>query len=207
MKIHIILSLLSLAILTNCNSAKKEETKEETTSNSSSDIDNSITYDFQIPEHLVIDKEIITKVKWQDKNGDNIVIFLEHDSKDDNASELHCIQYIISETSVSRVWEAFDYVKPMDTLAFTVIEKTIEVTDLDDNGIGEISYIYNKKTPEEQHHMLRMNQNINDENLQKNIEGKVGESLEEGDHLLVGFENTNVKFKEYCFTKWKKYVK
>lgn len=77
------------------------------------------------------------KRTWVDANGDNIAVFTQTDE------ELYMLHYAFPNGSPILKRKVIDFVRdcPFDvTLEF--VEKTIEVTDLDNDNFGEVSFMY-----------------------------------------------------------------
>ena len=77
------------------------------------------------------------KRTWVDANGDNIAVFTKTDE------ELYMLHYAFPNGSPILKRKVIDFVRdcPFDvTLEF--VENTIEVTDLDNDNFGEVSFMY-----------------------------------------------------------------
>lgn len=90
--------------------------------------------------------EIVAMAKWEDKLGANVLFVTETKEvwKGDNRSkELYGYHYTITDKENKQIWKIQDFVKdcPVDvTLSF--IPKSLSITDLDKNGIGESTFLY-----------------------------------------------------------------
>lgn len=94
------------------------------------------TYDLS---KLKTDGEIVMRKFWRDANGENVVLFTK---KDD---ELFVYHYSIMEDNVKQLRRVYDFVKGCEfDLFLNFIDNSIGVTDIDQNGIGEITFAYHK---------------------------------------------------------------
>jgi len=90
--------------------------------------------------------KIVAMAKWEDKTGANVVLITETEEKtngDERSKELFGYQYIITDKENKLVWKINDFEKdcPLD-LKLQYIDKSITITDLDKNGIGESTFLY-----------------------------------------------------------------
>ncbi len=88
---------------------------------------------------LNYDGKILNKRIWQDANGENITLFTR------KGDELFVYHYTVNSDNVKLLGKVYEYEKECDyDLTLEFIEKSINVTDLDNNNIGEITFAYNK---------------------------------------------------------------
>ncbi len=84
--------------------------------------------------------EIVNKKVWQDDNGENVVLFAI------KAGEELFVYHYASEFNQTRLLrKVYDFEKDCEfdqTLEF--VEQSIAITDLDKNGLGEITFAYKK---------------------------------------------------------------
>ncbi len=82
---------------------------------------------------------VVTSRAWVDANGDNLAVFTS------TGEEIYMYHYVFPDGSPSLKRRVLDYERdcPFDkTLGFK--QNTIEVTDLDHDNYGEISFMYEK---------------------------------------------------------------
>ena len=91
------------------------------------------------PERLQYQGEIISTKIWQDINGENIVLFTA------SKEELFVYHYAIKNENIKLIRKVYDFEKNCEfDLSIGFIDKSIEVTDLDQNNYGEITFAYKK---------------------------------------------------------------
>ncbi|MGC4041834.1 MAG: hypothetical protein QM710_13895 [Flavobacterium sp.] len=105
-----------------------------------------------IPKEITYEGAIKKAVRWIDGLGDNIVILTEtgiyqnekfkHEN-DGGDAELFAYHFIVKEGSASLAWRVYDYISdcPVDIEA-QFINGTFQVTDINNDGIGEIWMMY-----------------------------------------------------------------
>lgn len=119
----------------------------------------TISYD-EIPKYLDFRGTVVEAIKWNDKNGENILIqsvtgqFLWKEYIDDNKkgeyshqdkSELYAYLFQKGEKDkkFTKKWRVYDFYECFGVDWFTgFIRKATTITDLDDDGITEISLPY-----------------------------------------------------------------
>lgn len=91
------------------------------------------------------DGNVVAMAKWEDKLGTNVLFITETEERggENRHKELYGYHYIISNKENKLVWKINDFIKdcPVD-ITLSYIEKSISITDLDKNGIGESSFLY-----------------------------------------------------------------
>ncbi len=158
--------LVSAAILASCgkkdevnttDSQKKDsisQKKSETTiktdtsgkNNSTGGIKN-ISYELgKLPASVKYDGKIVAGARWEDKNGQNVLIVCETDMKssgDNRSKELFAYQYILNGDEAKQLWKVNDFIKdcPVDVM-LSLIPKSITVTDINKDGVAENTFIY-----------------------------------------------------------------
>ncbi|MFC0779846.1 M949_RS01915 family surface polysaccharide biosynthesis protein [Flavobacterium sp. HJSW_4] len=153
---NITILLLSIVLLTSCKSDKKEEIKNDVSSEKSTEKAFVLTVEkidsTQFPKSIKYEGHVKSAVRWKDKLGDNIVITtetgyhinqkFEHESEGSDA-ELFAYHYIISGNKVKRTWQVYDFISdcPVDLVA-AFVKDTFQVTDLNNNGIAEVWLMY-----------------------------------------------------------------
>jgi len=125
-------------------------------SNKSIKID-TLSYD-EIPKYLDFRGTVVEAIKWTDSLGENILIqsvtghFTWKDYDDNSTdymlqdkSELYAylFQKNKNESTYKKTWKVYDYTKCYGVDWFTgFIPKATTITDLDNNGVSEISLPY-----------------------------------------------------------------
>ncbi len=137
-----ILLLTLLISLFNIKEIKCLEKKDIT----SGDVKN-IEYGIRtIPADIIYSGTPVAMVTWEDKSGKNLLFVTETEENfngDIRSKELYAYHFIIGEKGSKQVWKMYDFIKecPVDlTLAY--INESLNITDLDNDGIAESSLIY-----------------------------------------------------------------
>lgn len=136
---------------------KKDSTtqsKTETTSktdtagknNSAGGIKNILYEPGKLPASVKYDGKIVAGARWEDKNGQNVLIVCETDEKtsgDYRSKELFAYQYILNGDDAKQLWKVNDFIKdcPVDVM-LSLIPKSITVTDINKDGIAENTFLY-----------------------------------------------------------------
>lgn len=146
------LFIVLLTVLSSCSSqdeideqrlrdsirAELEEEMKGESESSSSELKFNPNPSKEIPiSELEYAGRVVHKLNWVDANGDNIALFTMTDE------ELYMFHYAFPNGSPILKRKVMDFVRdcPFDmTLKF--IEETIEITDLDSDNFGEISFMY-----------------------------------------------------------------
>ncbi|MEC4114991.1 M949_RS01915 family surface polysaccharide biosynthesis protein [Myroides pelagicus] len=103
----------------------------------------------QIPNQLEYKGTIIEALKWYDKLGENILILSSNGTHNtnDNGNRTELYAYLFTKNSshkeYKRTWRLYDYIDciPIDYKVY-FIEHQLRITDLNENGIAEISFPY-----------------------------------------------------------------
>jgi len=125
------------------------QTKTETTTktNTSAGVPLNLTYDTgNLPASVKYDGKIVGGAKWEDKNGQNVLIVCETELKttgDNRSKELFAYQYILNGEDAKQLWKINDFIKdcPVDVM-LSLVPKSISVTDLNKDGIAENTFLY-----------------------------------------------------------------
>lgn len=158
--------LITTAIFTSCgkkddvkttDTPKKDsntQTKTETTTktdtlgknNSAGGIKNISYEPGKLPESVKYEGKIVAGARWEDKNGQNVLIICETEisSKgDERTKELFAYQYIINGEDSKMLWKVNDFVKdcPLD-LSLSLIPGSVTVSDINKDGIAENTFLY-----------------------------------------------------------------
>lgn len=133
----------------------------ETSQNEIADKVSDIELDVKdIPKSIQYNGKIVASAKWKDKNGINYIIITETKEKTKKLSEaerdkgmyigesiaskeLYGYQFIIKDESSEEVWKIQDFEKGCDAdLTLEFIKKSLSITDLNNNGIAESTFLY-----------------------------------------------------------------
>lgn len=157
--------LFSAAILTSCgkkddvkntDTQKKDsttKTKTETTpktdtvtKNNTAGIKNISYEPGKLPASVKYDGKIVAGARWEDKNGQNVLIVCETEEKttgDNRSKELFAYQYILDGENAKMLWKVNDFIKdcPVDVM-LSLIPKSISITDINKDGIAENTFLY-----------------------------------------------------------------
>lgn len=104
----------------------------------------------KIPIEIKYNGKIKNVISWNDKMGKNIVLTCEtgeyenkNSENEGRDAELFAYHYITSDNQTTQNWKIYDYIKdcPVDIEA-NFIKDTLHITDLNNDGIGEIWIMY-----------------------------------------------------------------
>ena len=104
----------------------------------------------KIPIEIKYNGKIKNVISWNDKMGKNIVLTCEtgeyenkNSENEGRDAELFAYHYITSDNQTTQNWKIYDYIKdcPVDIEA-NFIKDTFHITDLNNDGIGEIWIMY-----------------------------------------------------------------
>jgi hypothetical protein len=111
-----------------------------------------------LPAEIRYKGEVVAGARWLDKNGENLLLLCETgsfkspippNSKENpykewgRAAELHGYHYFKAKEKYTLLWKLSDSVKicPFD-LEAAFLPNSLTITDLDDNGIAESTFLY-----------------------------------------------------------------
>ncbi|MNJ91916.1 hypothetical protein D3C87_95710 [compost metagenome] len=171
----------------------------------------------QLPKGITYKGTLKTAVRWTDKLGDNLVITTvtgETASKspeveDSRDASLYAMHYLVFKDSVSQVWKVSDYVKecPFDII-LNFIGNTFHVTDLNQDGIGEIWLMYKAScrsdvSPVDMKIIMYEGKQKYAMRGQNIVEPSKGESMG-GDYKFdKAFDNGAASFRDFAKKLWK----
>ena len=107
-----------------------------------------------LPPGIKYDGNVVTGKRWNDKNGENILILTKTNLKEkkvrksgyeetDLECELYGYHYVSSGGSYSLLWKIQDFVKECwFDLTLDFIPGSLSITDLNENGIAESTFLY-----------------------------------------------------------------
>lgn len=133
---------------TTTQSKTESTSKTDTTqkNNSADGIKNLVYETGKLPASVKYDGMIVNGARWEDKNGQNVLIVCETDEKtsgDFRSKELFAYQYILNGEDAKQLWKINDFVKecPVD-LMLILLPNSITVTDINKDGIAENTFLY-----------------------------------------------------------------
>lgn len=98
-----------------------------------------------LPPGVPVEGVYVAGVTWNDAAGNNIVIFSKSASSNQTAQSAHlyAVGFKIDQGKPTKIWQVHDWIDDcqVDLPAFFE-PSSIEVTDLDANAIGEVSFVY-----------------------------------------------------------------
>ena len=200
------------------NSGSGSETASETISEVGSSADKKpigyVQYTIsKIPEEIKYQGTIIAMAKWKDALGDNVVFVTETaetSNEDTRSKELYGYHYILNDDT-GQLWRIYDFVKdcPLD-LTLRYMDRSLEVTDLDSNGIGESSFLYRlacKGDVSSDDLKLIMHEGRDKYAIRGIMDIYLnGKLFQKGEmNLDPSYQNAPGKFSEYSVSKWNKF--
>ncbi|SHM45326.1 M949_RS01915 family surface polysaccharide biosynthesis protein [Myroides odoratimimus] len=119
--------------------------------NSASKFDVKVIEYNQIPTYLDFRGVIVSAVKWNDNLGENILIlsssgtYYTDEESGNIKTEIYAYLFVkkVNNNRYMRFWRMYDFIDcgPVDTGIF-YIRNALTITDLNNNGIAEISFPY-----------------------------------------------------------------
>ncbi|MCW7537989.1 hypothetical protein OOT46_09020 [Aquabacterium sp. A7-Y] len=98
-----------------------------------------------LPAALKAEGKVVAAFEWSDIRGRNLAVFSQslRRGKEGTSAGLHAFGYRVEQQALRRVWKVEDGLEDcdLDLTSFFEID-SLEVTDLDGNGIGEVSFVY-----------------------------------------------------------------
>jgi hypothetical protein len=105
-----------------------------------------------LPDQAVYRGKVVASAHWYDGYGDNLLLLTETgafrsptagQSDDTQDAELYGYLYVRTGTDWHLLWKLYDFEKdcPLD-LSVEFLPKSLTVTDLDDDGIAETTFLY-----------------------------------------------------------------
>lgn len=240
---NFIIIAISLMMLFSCGLLKKktsedksravEEKKTEQTNtvNKDSDVERKpaaitevemLVFDkSNLPPGIKYDGNVVTGKRWNDKNGENILILTKTNLKEkkvrksgyeetDLECELYGYHYVSSGGSYSLLWKIQDFVKECwFDLTLDFIPGSLSITDINENGVAESTFLYKMAcrsdvSPSEL--KLIMHENEAKYALRGNMLIKI-EGFNEGGNYKIdkSFDSAPDGFLDYAKSQWKEY--
>jgi hypothetical protein len=157
---RLLVFIMSISLLFACNSSRKKDPNKAMDDTARMRNPPVITQDFpvmrvtktDIPSEIKIRGDVAEVWKWKDQLGDNIFFtttvapYADKDPKYDEegeTAELHAYHYIGTEGKYKQLWQINELEKacPFD-ITSEFVRNAISITDLDKNGIAEITIVY-----------------------------------------------------------------
>lgn len=148
-------SIIFWVFITSCKEGRKEDTSFLKDKHKSVQYMHLEVIDIKssdIPNQIIYSGNLISSKKWEDNQGEKILIISVTEPKedkpyinneDDAYSELHVEQYILGN-QIKQQWKIYDFVRhcPVDIVLRLASENSIYITDLDKNGVTETTIVY-----------------------------------------------------------------
>ncbi len=168
----------------------------------------------EIPGEIKYQGSVISMAKWKDELGENIVFVTETSEKsteDSRSKEIYGYHYILNDNGAEQLWRIYDFIKdcPVD-LTLSYIDKSLEITDLDSNGIAESSFIYRmscKGDVSSDDMKLIMHEGKEKYAIRGIMEMTLdGKPYQKGEmHMDPSFSNAPEVYSKYSESKWNKF--
>lgn len=168
----------------------------------------------KIPGEIKYQGSVIAMAKWEDKLGENLLFVTEtaeNSNEDTRSKELYGYHYILNDDGAEQLWRIYDFIKdcPVD-LTLSYLDKSLEITDLDSNGIAESTFIYRmgcKGDVSSDDSKLIMHEGKEKYAIRGIMDMTLnGKSYQKGEmNLDPSYNNASVSFKEYSISKWNKF--
>jgi hypothetical protein len=168
----------------------------------------------KVPEDINYQGSVVAMAKWDDKLGSNIVFITEtaeNSNEDTRSKELYGYHYLSDNSGNVQLWKINDFVKdcPVD-LTLEYLDKSLLITDLDKNGIGESCFLYKmscKGDVSADDMKLLMHEDKNKYAIRGSMNLMMnGKELEKGS-MKVGpsFGNAPEEFLDYAMKQWNRF--
>jgi len=136
--------------VTSADSLKTDIKEQNVPEEGLKDVEYKIT---DIPKDLKYTGKIKASAKWKDNNGENYIIITETDEKETPnkqypgerfaSKELYGYNYTINNGQSKLLWKIQDFEKDCEfDLTLEYIKNSLTITDLNNNGIAETSFLY-----------------------------------------------------------------
>ena len=165
----------------------------------------------KVPDDIKYSGSVVAMTKWDDKLGSNILFITEtseNSNEDTRSKELFGYHYISDNSGNVQLWKINDFVKdcPVD-LTLEYIDRSLVITDLDKNGIGESSFLYKmscKGDVSSDDMKLIMHEDKNKYAIRGSMDLKMnGQELEKGSMKAdPSFDKAPPEFFEYARKQW-----
>jgi len=119
-------------------------TMQEADSSDKTGIENLVYDTGKLSDEIKYSGKIVADASWNDKNGENMVIITETPVKElSGYKELFGYHYTNNNGETKLLWKINDFIEecPVD-ITLKYIENSLIITDLNNNGIAESSFLY-----------------------------------------------------------------
>jgi len=164
-----------------------------------------------VPDDIKYSGSVVAKAEWKDRLGSNILFITEtneNSNEDTRSKELFGYHYITDNSGNTQLWKINDFVKdcPVD-LTLEYIDRSLVITDLDKNGIGESTFLYKmscKGDVSADDMKLIMHEDKNKYAIRGSMDLKMnGQELEKGSMKTdPSFDKAPPEFLEYARKQW-----
>jgi hypothetical protein len=100
----------------------------------------------ELPAECKYEGNIVEQAQWTDANGDNILIITETAVKklneDMREQYIYAYSYVKKDADYKLLWSIKDYVESYCDVEAEYLPKTLEILDIDKDGIAETAFIY-----------------------------------------------------------------
>lgn len=168
----------------------------------------------KVPEGIQYSGSVVAMAQWDDKLGSNILFVTEtseNSNEDTRSKELFGYHYITDNSENVLLWKINDFIKdcPVD-LTLEYLDKSLEITDLDKNGIGESSFLYKmscKGDVSADDMKLIMHEDKNKYAIRGTMNLMMnGQVLEKGSMKVdPSFNKAPLEFPEYAEKQWNRF--
>ena len=179
-----------------------------------------LSYDIStFPADLDYEGKIVGGARWKDANGQNYLVITETSEQRKKGKfqdfvwdkELYAYQYISGSDGYKLLWKIQDFVKDCEfDLTLKFIKSSLTITDLNDNGIAESTFMYQMScksdvSPDD----IKLIMHENDIKyairgmMNLNVQGK---RMQDGKMVVDrSFDDAPAGFLDYAKSQWKKF--
>ncbi|MCI0472937.1 MAG: hypothetical protein L0Y76_05065 [Ignavibacteria bacterium] len=174
-----------------------------------------------IPSEIKYSGNIVTGKRWNDRNGENILILTKTKVKEKKVRqygaeenilecELYGYHYVSSGGSYSLLWKISDFINdcPLD-LTLDFIPNSLTITDINGNGIAESTFLYKMACRGDVSPCdlkLMMHENDNKYAVRGTMDIKADMINEKGSYKVdKSFDSAPEGFLDYAKEQWKKF--
>ena len=168
----------------------------------------------KLPGEIEYTGSVISMAQWKDRLGLNILFITEtaeNSNEDTRSKELFAYHFLDDDPGSRLLWKINDFVKdcPVD-LTLNYIDKSLTITDLNNNGIAESGFLYRMSckgdvSADDMKFIMHEGDKKYAIRGSMNLEMN-GEELEKGRmELDPSFKSAPKKFLEFAESQWNKY--
>ncbi len=168
----------------------------------------------KIPGDIQYKGSVTAMAKWEDKLGENLLFVTEtaeNSNEETRSKELYGYHFILNDEGAVQLWRIYDFIKdcPVD-LTLSYMDKSLEITDLDSNGIAESSFIYRmgcKGDVSSDDMKLIMHEGKEKYAIRGIMDMTLNGKLYQKGEMNPdpSYDNVSDSFKEYSISKWNKF--